>query len=182
MSGTADGQPVVLRELGGQYRTVELAGSDMPERGMEAPVSLRAVHSRYPGGKVTTQILGVEEGEITLKCRFNDRLTSLDEGAIAQSETLRSILLGQQPVELTWGILLTRRGYLTKVTPRYERESLIGCEIAFLPVEADEAFYVTTPMGAPSAKAVLDLLDLLDAILDASEEIVAVTNLVQAAA
>jgi hypothetical protein len=180
MAGKADGMPVILRELSGARREMVLDGPDLPEKGLEAPISLRAVHSRYPGGKVTSQILGVEEGEIVLRCRFNDVLTALDEGAIQQVETLRGILVGQAACELSWGSLLVRRGFLTKVAPKYERESVIGCEITFLPTEADEAFYTAVPMPIIEASSVLSFLDALDAALDATEEIAALTNAIQA--
>jgi len=168
MAGSADGQPVIIRELGGELRTVTLEGPDLPERGLEVGVSLRQTTTRYPNGATSVQLHGSEEEPIELRCTFSDSLTGIDEGAISQVETLRSILLGQQPVEFSWGALLVRRGYLLRVTPRYVRESLIECAIEVLPVESDEPFYLATPYQRTTASDVTSWMDLLSDALDAA--------------
>lgn len=161
MSGLADGQPVVITELTGQGRSVTLEGPDLPERGMEAPVSLRERTTRYPSGRASVQMLGVEEEPVVLKCLFNDVWSGLDGGAAELVSTLRSILCAQGLVSLEWGQLLVRRGYLKRITPAYRMESLIGCTIEFQPTEADEAIYTSTPFQPTTAAGALNLLDLV---------------------
>jgi len=178
---------VFLAELEGQGRLVELAASELPEQGLEAPLELRAEVTRYPaGGRTSVQINGIEEGDIELRFTFNDRLTGLDGGALSMISTLRSILLEQGMVELQWGPSgesgggLIRRGYLRAVRPSFRLRSLIGCVLVFLPTEADETYYSASPFDTPTTADVNALLLLLDQISDAMDDAVAIANLASA--
>jgi len=176
----ADGQPVTIREMGGEGRTVTLEGPDLPDRGIEAPLALREVTTRYPSGRTSVQMLGVEEEPVVLKCTFNDVLTGLGGGALNQVATLRSILCAQGLVELAWGTAIVRRGYLKRVTPSYRRESLIGCTIEFTPTEADETFYSTAPLQPVTASTALNLLDLVTRALSLLNTAASYSNAAQA--
>jgi len=178
MSGSADGRPVTIRELEGDLRSVTLEGPDLPDQGVEAPVSMRMVRTRYPGSSgVSTQILGIEEGDIELRCFFNDALTLLDEGAIGQVETLRGLVQGGAWCELAWGTLLVRRGYVTKVVPSYHRESMIGCIITFAPDEADEVFYLAIQQPKVSLEQIMAASDAALRLLDLLDDAIAIANL-----
>lgn len=174
----AAGEPVTIRELEGDLRTVTLEGPDLPEQGVEAPVSMRMVRTRYPGSSgVSTQIMGIEEGDIELRCTFNDALTYVSDGALAQIATLRGLVTGGAWCELAWGTTLVRRGFVSKVVPRYQRESLIGCIITFAPDEADEAVYMAIPQPVVSLEQIIASMQSSIRLLDLLDDAIAIANL-----
>lgn len=176
----ADAYPVVLEELEGQRRRVVLEASALPFQGVDAGVSQRLVRTHYPGAsRASVQVMGTEENEVVLSGRLSDVLLGEAGGAEALVGKLRELVLGQRPIQLTWGALV-RRGFLQRFTPRYSRRDLVGYEISFLPDEADDAVVVGVPYQATTPTDVLTLLDLLRDIEAALDEAIAINNLLQA--
>lgn len=181
MPNLADGQAVVIRELEGDLREVELGDSDLPERGVEVGGKMRTVPTWYPGAKAaSTQVMGTEDEPIVLKGFFNDRWTGLIDGAAAKRAALESLRLGQRYCELQWGSLITVRGFLVKTRFKILREHQIAYELEFQVAETDLAEVIATPAVVEGQADPLTVLDLLSDALDALEDAALVSNAVQA--
>lgn len=172
MSGLTDGCSVVLRELDGDYRVVELGDTAMPQQGVDVTGELRMTTTWYPGQSMASvQVMGTQENEITFEGWFKDSWLSLDGGAAAAFQDLRNLWLGQRYCELSWGSLLVRRGFLRQVKGVFVREADIRYTVVFAVVESDEATVIARaaqPAAYPSAFGLSDALDLLSDAADAA--------------
>jgi len=89
----ADGEPVILRELGGRQREIVLEGAALPERGIASGVKQRLVKSHYPGSrKASVQMLGTSEDDIRITGRWDDM------SPFSVDEALDPEVLAAQPV------------------------------------------------------------------------------------
>lgn len=175
-----DVYPVILEELEGQRRRVTLEASALPFQGVEAGVSQRLVKTYYPGTtRASVQVMGTEEGDVVLTGRLSDVLLGEAGGAEALVAKLRALVVGQRPVQLTWGAVV-RRGFVQSFVPNYSRRDSVGYEITFSPDEADDAAVVAVPYQATTATDVLSILDLLREVESAMDEAIAVNNLLAA--
>ena len=186
---------ITLSEVEGSL-TVTLESSTLPERGVSVEVRQRAKVTWYPGASTASvQLFGTQEEPITFRGRLRDTWLETTNGALDITARLRALVLGQQLVELVWAetserdgkssevVPLTRRGYLTRLTPIYDRSADIAYEIEFTPTEADEAEVATAAaegVPLPSQFELSDLLDLVGDILEAAQTVSAVTNAAQA--
>jgi len=178
----ADGQPVIIRELEGDRRTLILEGSDVPERGIDVGGTLRKVSTEYPGAsRRSTQIMGTSEQPIELRGRFSDTLSGVSGGALDRMHALRRMWLGQRYCELSWGTTLVRRGYIESVTHRIIRDGDIDYKLTFSVDEADEAEVIavaSTP--AVSARDTSTAIDKALEVVDAIDTQLAVITAVDA--
>jgi hypothetical protein len=171
----ANGQPVVIRELEGDRRTVLLQDADMPDQGIDVAGELREVSTEYPGSsRRSTQIMGTSEQPIELKGRLLDSLMGIDGHAISMMTALRKVYLGQRYCELAWGSTLVRRGYLKRASFRVIRDGDIEYQLTFNPDEADEAEVIAVPQtplassrdAITAIDAALVVVDTMDGLLD----------------
>lgn len=174
----ADGEPVYIRELDGDEREIELADTDLPERGFEVGGELRSQVSWYPGASsASTQVLGTSEEDVVLAGRFRDVWWGRNGWAASQTQLLRRLWLGQRYCELSWGTLLVRRGYIKRVRARYETEHDISYELVFQVSEGDEAEVVVTEAAEIDLASTFELSDLLDLLGDAMEAVNTAANI-----
>lgn len=153
----ADGDPILIFEVGGEGR-LELAGADLPERGVEMGTTMRLVATRYPGRSVaSTQVMGTEERQLSLRGVFSDVLGGASGHALAQAQRARALVDGQRLCELQWGTTVVRRGYVREFVPSVERQSLIRYTLTFEVTATDQAEQVTVePFATPTTSDVLD--------------------------
>jgi len=179
----ADGQPIIIRELEGQRREVVLAGTDLPEQGLEVGGALRTVRTHYPGSRrASTQVLGTEESDLELQGLFRDDWAGFAGWALAQMGALRALYTGQRYCELAWGETLVRRGYVKRAVFVLHREAVVGYRLVFEVAEADEAEVVSPVEFETATPEDLSLaLKALRFAVDHLDEAVAAVNTVQAA-
>ena len=176
----ADGQPLILRSVDGEF-TVILSDASLPSQGIEAPATLRAVTTHYPGSSApSTQVMGTKEEPIELSGQWRDVWLGF-EGASAELVTsCRRLFLGQRYCELAWGELLVRRGYVKAFAPKYLREGEIDWKLTFEVAEADDPEVISTPYA--EVKSSTDLLDLLHAISASLDDVAEAGMLITSAA
>lgn len=171
--GLADGQPVVLKELEGDGREIQLLASDMPRQGVVVGGELRRVTTWYPGAQTaSTQVLGTKEREIELNGWLRDTWEGLVGGAAKMMQDLRDLWLGQRYCELTWGTLVVRRGYIADVEFRFVRETDIEYRLTFQPTEAQEAVVLSAQPAEPVTPTFT--VSLLRQLGEAAEEALSV--------
>lgn len=186
---------ITLTEVEGSL-SVTLENSTLPERGVSVEVRQRSKVTWYPGATTASvQLFGTQEEPITFRGRLRDTWLETTHGALDITAQLRALLLSQKLLELVWAesterdgkssevVPITRRGYLTRLTPIYDRGADIAYEIEFTPTEADEAEVATSAaegVPLPSQFELSDLLDLIGDALEAVQTVSAVTNGVQA--
>lgn len=168
----ADTDPVVIEELEGDRRSVVLDNSARPQRGLETGSQLVAKTTWYPGAKAASvQVLGIQEDTLTLDLRLSDQLIGTVGGAQELLSQLRAIHRARRLCELSWGSTLVRRGFLSRVTPAWEREADITVRLEFLAVEADDADVVATDPSEATGTSTADLADILDEVSAAADEL-----------
>lgn len=165
----ADGAGVTLEDLE-TGTTVLLEGTATPEQGVVDAGELRSVVTRYPGSsRPSRQIMGTKEEPIELRGWLRDAWLKEDGGAARIMGELRALRIAQHYVQLSWGTLLVRRGYVQRVEAEISSERAIRYRVIFEVDEADEAVIVTKPF--PPAETPFDLLALLRTIGDGVEEV-----------
>lgn len=166
----ADGQPVIIRELEGARRTVELAASDLPEQGVTTGVSQRVQRTYYPGSRrPSTQVMGLEHKDIALQGWFKDHWTGTLGGALAQHVAMKQLCAGQAYCELTWGSTLVVRGRVLSYDGTFIRDGDIRYSLTFQVDESDDAEVITTTAEAVTPPSQATLTKLLNAASDAEE-------------
>ncbi|MCI0347514.1 MAG: hypothetical protein L0221_19085 [Chloroflexi bacterium] len=173
----ADGQAVVITELEGDGRIVQLAETELPEQGVVVGGELRSVVTHYPGSsKPSTQIMGTKEDDIELRGWLRDRWTGLDGGAMEQVRALRNLRIGQRYCELAWGEGLVVRGYVRRVEHEIVSEHAIRYRVVFQVDEADESEVLAVPFEP--AETAFDLVALLREIAGTVEDVAVAAVLV----
>jgi len=163
------GPDVILIELEG-FRRVALTPTESPvAAGVAIGAKMRSTVTWYPGAtQACVQLHGTEEEPISFRVVLRDQWIGLVNGAQFKLQELRNLLNDGVRLQLVWGENLSRRGYLTRVRPIYEREADIMVEVEFTVDEADEAI-VFTRLGIAPLPAPPDIFDALDAISAAAD-------------
>ncbi len=170
MADIIDGTPLVITNLGTQAALVlDGATATLPEKGVAAPVRLRSTVTRYPGNaRPSTQILGVEEGDIEFRGRWRDTWMGLEGGAAEYSGRVRRLILTQAYVSVVWGDI-DRRGFIKEFEPTYNAGGDIQWRLILQVVEADDANVIATPY--PAAVSTRDLWETLHEVLAVVETV-----------
>ena len=149
----ADGQPVIIEELTLGGAVLVLDGKDRPDPSVQVPTTQRSTQDWYPGRReALVQLMGVEEGQVTLTGLWHDDLKRLTtrEGPLEILQQARGILARMRPCRLVWGSAIRRNGRLVAVTPTFIRDRVIEYELVF---EVDRALenYDQVPHNARAA-------------------------------
>jgi hypothetical protein len=165
MSELADGQPLILRDLT-TGDEVTLEGAALPLRNVAAGAKLRHSTTWYPGATAASvQVLGVEEEPITFEGDWRDTLLGLEDGAAALVAAVRSLFLAQHKVEIAWGTLLVRRGMISRFTPTFQGQAVIGWSLEFMPTQTDEPETVVATVFPATPETAVAWWEVVDAIL-----------------
>ena len=160
---------LVLKDVatGAILVTLAEARGSMPEKGAEVAVGLRKVVNRYPGNSATsTQVMGSEDEPIEFNGWFRDAWlggslgVAVEDGALELVDTMNRAVRAGKLVELAWGELLVRRGFVDKFVAIYHTRGAIKWRLTFEVSEADDADVIGTPT-VQSATA-RDLTEILE--------------------
>lgn len=88
-----------------------------------------ATRRYYGGDNVTRHIFGIRYGDWTLKGRFRDRDITGPGSARKKAEELRLFHADRQPVDISWGSILSMRGFVKEVRLGIEAEHEITWEM-----------------------------------------------------
>lgn len=136
----ADDQPIILTELGGAERVLELADASLPQRGVTTEGETRLKKTHYPGSATaSTQVLGTHDNDIVMTGILRDTWIGLEGGALALATELRSMWLGQTYMQLEWGDTLVVRGFISKIRVTHFYRGWLGYDLTFSVAESDEA-------------------------------------------
>lgn len=151
MSDSIDGQPLTLTNLSsGASVVLDGATATLPQRGVSAPIRLRSAVTRYPGNaRPSTQVMGIEEGDIEFKGWWRDTWMSLEGGASELVTRVRRLVILQAYISLTWGENLVRRGYVKEFEPTWHANGAVEWRLTLQVSEADEAETIGMPFDAP---------------------------------
>lgn len=169
----AEGYPLTITQLTGTLSLV-LADSTLPEQGVSLPGELRMASTYYPGVSTpSVQIVGTQEGDVTLKGVWRDDFMGLVGGALALVQAARALLLDQRPCLLTWGPNLVRQCLIKRFTPTIRRESVIEWEMVIFVMQANESAVIAVP--APTPATPFSLAALIASISLALDELYTTT-------
>lgn len=146
------GSYVIIRELTGPQRSIELDGRAGPFSGVEYSGTMRAQITHYPGNPTASmQILGAKEEPTTLKGRWKRRFFGRDEADAGAEAAFRitdnagtrtlfevpdmvaamdGIRRGGQTVEVVWAEVV-RVGLLRKFSATYQSRMEVEWELEF---------------------------------------------------
>lgn len=158
----ADGQPVIIQELAGPGATLVLGGLDRPEPPLGVPTRQRSFQTWNPGSdEATVHVMGIAEDPIVLRGRFHDDFARVfGQSPEDQIQQARGLLQRLNRCSISWGTTIARFGRVTRVTPRYVRDSDIIYEIVFSVDGSNEPRGVVRP--PPAAVAATNLRNALD--------------------
>lgn len=146
-----EGYPLTLTQLTGAL-ALTLSGVSLPEQGVALPGELRMATTYYPGVSTpSVQIIGTQEGAMTLKGVWRDDTLGLIGGALALVQAARALLLDQRVCLLTWGPNLVRQCLVKRFTPTIRREAVIEWEIELFVMQANESAVIAVPAPAPAS-------------------------------
>ena len=173
----ADGQPIILRELEGLEREVLLDGGALPNRGSVAYGGEQRVNRTfYPGSNTpSTQVLGVQFDDISLKGLLKDIWAGQVGYARATADALASIWKAQTRCELTWGDVYVHRGRVKRWEERPARESDLAYTLDFQVDEAVSIDEAAQPLDPPTTATTLST-DLDDAATSATSALEALAT------
>ena len=159
--------PLTITQLTGAL-TLVLEDSTLPEQGVALPGELRMAATYYPGVSTpTVQIVGTQEGDVTLKGLWRDDIMGLVGGAMALRQAARALLLDQRPCLLTWGPNLVRQCFVKRFTPTIRRECVIEWEMVIFVTQANESAVIAVPAPVPTTPfSLAALLATIQATLD----------------
>jgi len=166
---------LVIQELDGATGLILDTLGALPANSMPIGGSLRSTRTYYPGSSTpSTQIMGTQEDDITLKGVWRDDQLGAAGGAINLYGICRTLLLDQLRCGLYWGPEITRKGYVKSFVGDFERPNVIHWTLVFQVDEADEAALLLVPFP-PSATtttlwaeilAVIAEIDAVSAIVE----------------
>lgn len=170
-----------IEELEGARRQFSFSDTYLPEQGVAAGASLRAVVTEYPGNsQKSVQILGVTEDDIEIRGQFNSVLGRTQGGSAVLTNAVKGLLVGQALCELRWGGTLVVRGYVKSFEPVWRLETLAEYRLVFLVVQADRAELLRQPEATPATpRKVVRALDTLSAGIEELEDQVARLNAIR---
>lgn len=133
----ADGEPVILRQIGGDRIRVELGGEATPDRPVEDTSERSDERWLTPGGPVGRHALTSDRGALPLRGTLRIR----EDGPTPErtARQIERLLHDAVPVRLTWGDVWTRDGFVESVTLRRHSDARIDYEIGFQPDATDDA-------------------------------------------
>lgn len=142
--------PMTITQITGT-RSLTLTGSAVPEHGVALPGELRMAATYYPGASTpSVQIVGTQEGDVTLKGVWRDDWLGLVGGALSLVQDARGLLLDQRVCLMTWGPNLVRQCLVKRFTPTIRRESVIEWEMVIFVMQANESAVVAVPAPVPA--------------------------------
>lgn len=165
--------PLLIRELTGQQRALELKGRSLPYRPVSFGRGVQRTHrTTYQGNPQSTQqVLGPEEGECTLRGMWKERFIG---GTVSQRgfgrdvtapsdmvEFVDSIRRSGQTIQVQWDTII-RVGVLVAFEATWHRSQDVEWEIEFQWQSQGETI---SRVPAPSLKKP-GLLDKLNALTD----------------
>ena len=135
----ADGQPVILTQLGGDEISLTLEGVTLPEQGIEVGVKQRKTRSWLPGSsRPVTQVHGPEEEPITLTGYVRDEMAG--EGAALDIDAkLRRMTKDGYTVRLEYGDQWAKEGLLETYRPTIYADGYLRYRIEFGVHESTDA-------------------------------------------
>lgn len=144
---------LVIEQLGGARRRIELLGADAPDAGVETGIEQRLTTQWAPGAaRPVVQVLGAKRTPMTLRGLWNGA-QSRYESVIGLVQSVEAIVRDGVAVRLVWGTTWSREGLVSKFVPRWEMTRLVGWEIDF-EVHADGASSAaSTQLRAIQARA-----------------------------
>lgn len=127
--------PWVIKQLGGDLKTLTLAGFDAPHgRPRQKPivkdgVKIRQKTVRYPGNsEVTRHIFGDMEDDWELSGRFSDRRSGSGYAA-EKVEFIKAFVRDAQKVAILWGNLIAVTAFITEFEPAREASGEVAWRI-----------------------------------------------------
>lgn len=123
--------PLIIEQLSGARRRVELSDADAPDAGVEAGIEQRLTTQWAPGAaRPVVQVLGPKRSPMTLRGLW-DGASSRYESVLGLVQTLEAIVRDGRAVRVVWGAQWSREGMITRFTPRWELSRLVGWELEF---------------------------------------------------
>jgi hypothetical protein len=121
------GQPWVFKQLKGPQKTFTLSGWSAPlgrsRQGavVRTPQKARTERTYYPGSDIPTRhIFGLRYDDVELKGRFRDKDLGGLDGARGKTDELKAFQADQQPIQVTWGNIISFTGFMDEFDPGYE--------------------------------------------------------------
>lgn len=120
---------LVIEQLAGARRRVELDADDLPDQGVESGIEQRVQTRWAPGAaEPVVQVLGPRHLPMTLRGLWDGATTRFEDVA-SIVETMTAIVADGVRVRLVWGEVWRRDGLLLKFTPRWELATMVGWEL-----------------------------------------------------
>lgn len=120
---------LVIEQLAGARRRVELDADDLPDQGAESGVEQRVQTRWAPGAaEPVVQVLGPRHLPMTLRGLWDDAATRYED-VRSLVETMTAIVTDGVRVRLVWGEVWRREGLILRFTPRWDLESMVGWEL-----------------------------------------------------
>lgn len=122
--------PVVIEQIDGQRRRLELQGANLPNDGVEIPLRRRVEVKHLPeSDEPEIHDLGNEWPEVTLSGEWDEYLNRQDETVADLHDTAARILREGRRVRITWGDRWDYVGMLMEYAPGWREGSLLTWRI-----------------------------------------------------
>lgn len=169
----ADGEPFIISELEGDFRSVELADAALPEKGVKEESKLRLVKSWYPGQKrASVQVMGTEDGDTPITGWLKDTWLGAAGAALEIKNSLKAIHRGQRLCSMQWGRTIDQVGFIRELRFFHDRDADIRYEIVFDVVESGEAEAVASrPFEQATETTLINEIIRTEREIDIAQEI-----------
>ncbi len=179
----------VLKPDGTTQETIELSGTDLPAPPLEAGGKQRIKKTVYPTGsvnrpRVTLQVLGAEEDDITLEGVWKDRRGG-DGHAAEMTELLDRIRYEGKPVRVSYDNLSVE-GVVAEFKPSIRTKNDVHWSLtitvgdsAFAKIKATEALDHSAEVEAGIQEALAEMQNL-DELVEGSQDLFELGGLLQA--
>lgn len=169
----------VLKPDGTTERTIELSGSDLPAPPLEVGGTQRIKKTVYPTGtknrpRVTLQVLGAEENDITLEGKWKD-IRGGEGHAAEMTELLDKIRYEGKPVRVSWDTISVE-GVVSEFVPSIRRPqdvdwslTITVAESAFAKIKGAPPVDHTAEVAAGIQAALVEMEDLEDLVDDSAD-------------
>lgn len=149
--------PVIVEQLSGERRRLELHGANLPDEGMaiEYRRSL-AVHHLPDAPHPEIHDLGVEWPEIQMSGVWDDYVIRDDTSAASLEATGRALWREGRRCRFTWGDRVSFLGYVTEFAVSYQEGSLLDWRVRFQTDATDDAQQPVTRRAARKVGSILD--------------------------
>ena len=170
LPSNADGNAVVIEELGGRERKLDLQGGNTPDRGVEVRDRIRVHKHTYAHGAVLLHETGRVHDPLTFRGKFLDKSDFVIGGSRVRARILHSIVLARERVRVSWGQNIVREGLLSDLIQVNNHHNQIEYEFTLtVSSSAEEDETVNTALTGPFGKALLTVADALNSAQAAVE-------------